>query len=265
MVVFDNHMHLDQRGRFLEALKEFKMAGGTHVALVSKPSKIGDYERQFEEHLKIVRRAEEIVKVLPIFGVHPAEISILSELHGVERAEEMMKRGLELAGKMVEKGEGVAIKSGRPHYEVSEELYEASMRLMRFAMEVARDVDCAIQLHTERATEKTFEELERMRKEVGLREWRIVKHYSPPIPNDGDFIARSILASRRNLEHVERLGYFLLETDYMDDLRRPGAVLSPKSVPRFTKKLLELGHEDIVEIVHKELPEKVYGVEMRDD
>ncbi|MDK2782376.1 MAG: TatD-related deoxyribonuclease [Archaeoglobi archaeon] len=265
MVVFDNHMHLDPKGRFLEALKEFKRAGGTHVALVSKPYEVGNYEKQFEEHLKVVKRAEELVKVLPVFGVHPAEISILSEHYGVQRAEEIMKRGLELAGKMVEEGKGVAIKSGRPHYQVSEELREASNRIMRFAMEVARDCDCAVQLHTESATEKTFEEIERMRREVGLREWRVVKHYSPPIPNEGDFIARSILASRRNLGHAVKMRNFLLETDYIDDPERPGAVLSPKSVPRFTKKLLELGYEDIAETIHREFPEKVYGVEMRDD
>ena len=183
MPVLDNHMHLDSRGRFLEAVKEFIRAGGTHIALVSKPVEIGDYEKQFSEHLKIVERVRELgVRVLPIFAVHPAEISVLAERYGVERAEEIMKEGLELATKFVREGKGVAIKSGRPHYEVSEELWEASNRIMKFAMTLAKDADCAIQLHTESATKETFREIEEMRREVGLKEWKVCKYPISPRP-----------------------------------------------------------------------------------
>jgi TatD-related deoxyribonuclease len=266
MPLLDNHMHLDPKGKFLEAVKEFMSAGGTHIALVSKPAAVGDYEKQFSEHLKIVKSVEELgVKVLPVFAVHPAEISILTKEYGVERAEEMMKKGLELAGKLVEEGKGVAIKSGRPHYEVSQRIWEASLRIMEHALKIAKDVGCAIQLHTESATEETFKELEEMRKRVGLKEWKIIKHFSPPISNSKDFIARSILASKRNIEKVIQLQRFLIETDYIDDPKRPGAVLGPKSVPRFTQELLKRGYEDLVYVIHKEFPENVYGVDMKDD
>jgi TatD-related deoxyribonuclease len=55
-----------------------------------------------------------------------------------------------------------------------------------------------------------------------------------------------------------------MESDYMDENGSPGAVIGPKSVPRFTRRLLEKGlitTEDIYRI-HTETPSKVYGVEI---
>jgi TatD-related deoxyribonuclease len=46
----------------------------------------------------------------------------------------------------------------------------------------------------------------------------------------------------------------------MDDPRRPGAVLGPKTVPKRTKQLLEAGvEEDVLWTTHHELALKVYG------
>ena len=57
---------------------------------------------------------------------------------------------------------------------------------------------------------------------------------------------------------------FILETDYIDDLGRPGAVLGLKSVPKKTFSFFEKGifrEEDIWKI-HKENPEKVFGIQI---
>jgi len=56
-----------------------------------------------------------------------------------------------------------------------------------------------------------------------------------------------------------------MESDYMDEKSRPGAVIGPKSVPRFTLRHLESGaitEKDIWRI-HAETPSRVYGVEIR--
>jgi TatD-related deoxyribonuclease len=56
-----------------------------------------------------------------------------------------------------------------------------------------------------------------------------------------------------------------MESDYMDERSRPGAVIGPKSVPRFTLRLLGEGAitgEDLWRI-HAETPSRVYGVEIR--
>jgi len=55
-----------------------------------------------------------------------------------------------------------------------------------------------------------------------------------------------------------------MESDFMDENSRPGAVIGPKSVPRFTNRLLSEGlitREDVHRI-HVETPEQVYGVEI---
>ena len=53
---------------------------------------------------------------------------------------------------------------------------------------------------------------------------------------------------------------FMLETDYMDDPRRPGAVLGPKTVPKRTRQLLEAGlDEEVLYNTHVDLPERIYG------
>jgi TatD-related deoxyribonuclease len=55
-----------------------------------------------------------------------------------------------------------------------------------------------------------------------------------------------------------------MESDYMDELSRPGAVIGPRSVPRMTRKLLESGEidESAVERIHVLTPQRVYGIEV---
>jgi TatD-related deoxyribonuclease len=73
----------------------------------------------------------------------------------------------------------------------------------------------------------------------------------------------SVLSSEKNvIAAIEKGTRFMLETDYIDDLKRPGAVLSPKTVPKKTLLLIEKGllTEDQAYIIHKKNPEKTYGV-----
>jgi TatD-related deoxyribonuclease len=54
---------------------------------------------------------------------------------------------------------------------------------------------------------------------------------------------------------------FLMETDFVDDPDRPGAVLGPKTVPRRVRWLLDDGREDAVARAHVETPAAVYDVD----
>ena len=46
----------------------------------------------------------------------------------------------------------------------------------------------------------------------------------------------------------------------MDDPRRPGAVLGPKTVPKRTRQLLDAGiDEEVMWHTHHTLPAEVYG------
>jgi TatD-related deoxyribonuclease len=101
---------------------------------------------------------------------------------------------------------------------------------------------------------------------VGLERGRVVKHYSPPLvlPEENHGLFPSVLASRPAIKEALGKGTrFLMETDFLDDLTRPGAVMAITTVPKRTKGLLESGalSEEQARVIHQENPKKVYGIE----
>ncbi len=273
--ILDNHMHLNPGGRCLEAVKEFARAGGTHIVLVSLPpwslgieiSAPSDYRQVFDRVLKIARRCEEAgkVRIFVILGVHPAEINRLSERFELAQASEIMKDGLEIACKYVNEGKAVGIKSGRPHYPVNKETWDASNEIMRHSFSLAKDSDCAVQLHTESATEETLAEIAGIARNAGMPLEKVVKHFAPPMVRICEKIGifPSVLAGEDAIQKALTEGTrFMMETDYIDDPKRPGSVLGPKTVPRRTKQLIPEWGEEVFWKIHKENPERVYGVEI---
>jgi TatD-related deoxyribonuclease len=72
-----------------------------------------------------------------------------------------------------------------------------------------------------------------------------------------------VLAGKGMIEEALSQGdRFMMETDYIDDPQRPGAVLGPKTIPRKTLALAEEWGDEIFWKIHKENPEKIYGVEI---
>lgn len=273
--ILDNHMHLNPSGRCLSAVREFARAGGTHIVLVSLPpwsldieiNAPDDYRKVFDKVLKIARRAEEAekVKVFVVLGVHPAELTKYYGRVGLERAVEIMKSGLEVAREYVDKGLAIGLKSGRPHYEVEPKLWDASNDIMRFSFTLAKDADCAVQLHTESATEEGLAEIAGIARDAGLAPEKVVKHFAPPMVKvcEGTGIFPSVLAGEDAIQKALGEGTrFMMETDYIDDLKRPGSVLGPKTVPKRTKQLIPEWGEDVFWKVHKENPERVYDIEI---
>jgi len=273
--ILDNHMHLNPSGRCLSAVREFARAGGTHIVLVSLPpwslgievSAPEDYRQVFDKVLKIARRAREAekVKVFVVLGVHPAELTKYYGRMGLPRAVEIMKGGLEVAREYVDKGLAVGLKSGRPHYEVEPKLWDASNDIMRHSFELAKDSGCAVQLHTESATGEGLNEIAGIARSAGMPADKVIKHFAPPMVRicGKAGIFPSVLAGEDAVEKALSEGTrFMMETDYIDDLKRPGSVLGPKTVPRRTKQLVPDWGEEVFWKIHKENPEKVYGVEI---
>jgi|AGTN01.1.fsa_nt_gi Predicted metal-dependent hydrolase (urease superfamily) len=272
--ITDDHMHLNLlRGRGIEAIKEFHNAGGTHVFIVSLPAaeygmsirSAQDYYALYDLTIDAVRQANELVHAFAVVGVHPAEFIGLTENMGIEQAHQVVREGLEIAAKYVAEGKAVAIKSGRPHYPVSPELWERSNVIMRYAMDLCVDQDCALQLHTE-SEPGTFESISAIALEEHLPAHRVIKHFSPPAVKECELlnVFPSVIAGKGALEEALAQGTrFMMETDYCDDPERPGAVLGPKTVPRKTKESIRNGvSEEIFFKIHKENPEKCYGVKI---
>ena len=272
--ITDDHMHINIRGgRGMEAIKEFRNAGGTHVFIVSLPAgelglsinRADDFRAVFDETVEASRQANELVKAFAVVGVHPAEYIGLAESLGMERAYAIVKEGLELAAKYVAEGRAVAIKSGRPHYPVSAELWETSNALMRYAMDLCKDEGCAIQLHTE-SEPGTMKSISEIAVQARLEPHRVIKHFSPPLVKECESlnVFPSVICSRGALDEALAQGTrFMMETDYIDDPGRPGAVLGPKTVPRKTNEAIRNGTpEETFYKIHKDNPERSYGVKI---
>jgi len=266
--ITDHHIHLDPRnGRGIDAAKDFRRSGGTHLFLVSKPSssfgilpvKGEDFLPVFEETLAVARMVSETgITVYPVLGVHPAEITRLMESFPLSRVVEIMKEGIALAAGFVIDGAAVGLKSGRPHYEVSPEVWDAANDVLSYSFQKAGEAGCAIQVHAESGPCADMREMARA---VGLSPDRVVKHYAIPETT----LVPSLLATHPDIPALAMEGRaFMMESDYMDELSRPGAVIGPRSVPRVTTRLLSTGqiNEDAAHRIHVSTPSRVYGVDI---
>lgn len=229
-----------------------------------------DFRRSYEITLDLAERANRLteVRVWITIGPYPVLLLPLIKEHGLDRAIEIMRGGMDIAADMVRANEAVGIgEIGRPHFEVAAEVLEASNSIMMYGMEQARRAGCPVILHTETSTPEVMMDLGALADSVGLRRDRVVKHYCPPLvreeENHGLF--PSILASRPAMrEAIGKGTRFLMETDYLDDPERPGAVMSPTTIPKRMKWLLQEGllTEEDAWIIHSENPRRIYGIDI---
>ena len=281
--ILDNHFHLNRKGRFLEAARDFKHAGGTDIVLVHCPDFSAPpttKKGHTDTYADTVKMAEEVRKqvglgVRVVLGPHPAAFAHQfgawieeSGEQGAERAVENYRDSISTALEFVHEGKAHAIgEVGRPHWPVSDTIWDLSNSLLLETMHLAQQEGVALQLHVEGELESTYRDMASMAQKSGLAANRLVRHYAPANISHAvtQGVTPSVLIGKGAIEElmstVESCSHgFLLETDYMDDLRRPGAVLGPKTVPKRTKQLLEAGlDEEYLWKAHFELANDLYG------
>ena len=264
--ILDDHFHLNRRtGKGPEVIKEFMRSGGTHIVLVTLPSwscgvtasKPEDFHEVFDSTLADAEAVRAIgCTCYCMAGVHPAEVGRLLERMSLEEAESLMKGGLDLAAEYVADGKCIGIKSGRPHYPVSPEVWEMSNRVLSHALTLAGELDCPLQIHAESGP---CDDVIDMAKKAGMDSTRVIKHFAtcdtPLHP--------SVTAREPFLADWFRDGkVFTMESDFMDDNSRPGAVNGPRSVPRTMQRMLQKGDITVDDIcrIHSDVPGKLYRV-----
>lgn len=272
--ILDNHAHLEPlTGRNIEAVRDFERAGGTHIIISHLPyehlrvSSAEDFRKGFEETVRLKDRVngETGVRAFATVGPYPVELLRLEKELGLDQAKEVMMRGMDIAVEFVRDGKALAIgEVGRPHFPVAPELLSASNDIMSYAMRLGKEVGCAVVLHTESATNESMRELAGMADRAGLPRWRLVKHYCPPLvlEEENHGLMPSVLAGREAVKEALGKGTrFLMETDFLDDPSRPGAVLDIKTVPRRTMTMIERGlmTEEQARTIHEENPRRTYG------
>ena len=272
--ILDDHFHLNRSGRFLEAAKDFQRVGGTDLVLVHCPdfaSPPTTRQGHIDSYQNTIDMAEEVkslgIGVRVILGPHPAAFAHQFESLG-DRAEENYWDSIETALNFVHEGKAHGIgEVGRPHWQVTEDIWSRSNALLLETMSLAAREKLPLQLHVEGESDETYSELATMADKAGLERKKLVRHYAPPNVSQEytHGLTPSVLAGSGSIEKllatIESTSHgFMLETDYMDDLKRPGAVLGPKTVPKRTRQLLEAGlDEEYLWNAHQDLPEQIYG------
>ncbi|ABL88992.1 TatD-related deoxyribonuclease [Pyrobaculum islandicum DSM 4184] len=243
--VFDNHTHANEFTGFgaVEVARRFKAAGGVGLVFVSLltwsiggvPGDRGWVVRLYDHTVRNAEVARGVGLVSgAVVGVHPAEcVRLLEAGWGVGEVEEFMRWAVDLAARYVEEGRAVGMgEFGRPHWPVGEEVVELCNRVLLYVFERARDVGAVVHLHLERRGRETVDSIAALVAKAGVDPARVVMHHiegalagyayarglSPSVP----------LGRRGEFEDALRAGpVFVVESDYLDDKSRPGAVIPP--------------------------------------
>jgi TatD-related deoxyribonuclease len=273
--VVDHHCHLSPSGEGVEAARRFRREGGSHLFLTThnwnaRPLRsVDDYRAQFEGMEELARRIRKEVSVGTSLVVAPYPVDLLgmADAMGLRRAVEVQTEAVDLAGLWVREHRAVALgEVGWPHFPTAEDQAEAAREVFRHALAVARDVGCPVVVHSEDLTAEGYQRLSEMARAAGLPARQVVKHYARSyVPaTDRAGVTPSFLARKETVSTaLDDAGPWFLETDFLDDPRRPGAVLDIATIPR---RAAALGRDHPERVDRLRIPfvdsvRTVYGVD----
>ncbi len=282
--ILDQHMHLDRNNRFLDAVSEFVNSGGTAINLVHKPNfsdlplTISDYQSAYDNTIEMAREIREKfgIQVSVILGPHP--VSWEKQIHkiGLQESTSLHLQAVKLAIQYISLGEAVCLgEVGRPHYPVDSQIWDAANDLLLEIMKLAAEEKISIQLHVEDDGEKTYSDLAKLCDKAGLPRHLAIRHYAPAnISSDFTHgLSVTVSVGKGSISKiVESLpncnSFWGMETDFLDDKNRPGAVLGPKTIPKRTHQLIEKLRQsgysveqinEIIENIHFNWPQILYS------
>ena len=282
--IWDTHLHLDLDARGLSAAQDFSNAGGTHICLVHKPSfpsrlpqSIEQVDQAYRKTLDLAAMVRERIEidVRVILGPHPVVWEKQIHTLGMERSSQLHLDSVELALNYCAEGKAVAVgEVGRPHYQVTEEIWSAANTQLETVMRMASQAGFPIQLHVEDNGAETNAELAEICDRSGLSRKNAVHHYASADVSQSFTHGLSSSVSMGKGSIFDLMNTFdkcastwTMETDYLDDPNRPGAVLGPKTVPKRTQQLVEdllklRGRDEVEDVlmhVHSIWPGQLYG------
>lgn len=274
--IVDHHCHLSPTGEGVAAARRFADAGGTHLFLATQNYSGGpiveleQYRTQFETTERLAHRIRDEVgvSVYPVVAPYPVDLIGARDALGLARAEELHGEALELAGAWVRERRAVALgEVGRPHFPVEDEIAEASDRLLLHALRTARAADCPAVVHCEELDRAGYALLGRLAHRAGLPAGRLVKHFARavlPAEERGGIVPSYLARRELAVQSLGGDGPWFWETDFLDDPRRPGAVLDLATVPRRAAWVVEHHRElaDRLCVPFLDAVRQVYGLEL---
>ena len=244
----DAHLHSNPvKGLGAKGIaSKFREKGGWFMALVSlSPWSYGvefrgveSYKRILDLHVKECKRAAgEGVSVSCFSGFHPADVDRLIDKYGLqpERVLETAREVIGLLADYCKRGliDGIG-EVGRQHYKTRPERVSIAEIIMVEAVEAARDSGCLVQLHLEQSGNATVYTVDYLLSLRGLQAYRssILFHHA----TTSSAISAWRRGYRSTIPGIEQLlrhvystidPFFLVESDFIDDPKRPGVVVYP--------------------------------------
>lgn len=279
--ILDNHFHLDRVGRYLDAAADFQRAGGTDLVLVHKPdfdnlpNTVEEIREAYEDTVAMAKqvRLECDLGVRVVLGPHPAAWVHQCAALGVDESNDLHLQAVELAIEFCEENLAVGVgEIGRPHWDVGDDVLNQADEILIEMLSMCKKANVPVQLHLDANGEKTNREIAKICDHVGFPRFGAIHHHAEANISKKftHGLTSSVVVGRDSIKDIsdtiwQNEGGFLMETDYMDDPRRPGAVLGPKTVPRRTQTLATsltgrgLDAEAVLSAIHIDLPEALYG------
>ncbi|MEB3817015.1 MAG: TatD family hydrolase [Desulfurococcales archaeon] len=261
---------------------KFKASGGWFQALVALSpwhyaidfNGFDSYVEAIDIHLRECKAAEEAgLRVACIAGFHPADVDKLIDRYKMDplKVLELGESVIEYVGKLCREGvlDGIG-EVGRQHYKTSPERVLIAEYILEKAVELAADADCVVHMHLENSGLATVELTHRVLSSIKLGEKRrkVLFHHSKPVMVQRAWelgysstlpgLLRVLEYSFQQLEPV-----YMIESDYIDDPGRPGAVIYPWEIADNIARLRAKGlvDEEYLYRVNVDLVSRIYGVE----
>jgi TatD-related deoxyribonuclease len=217
------------------------------------------------------------ITVSVILGPHPVAWEHQIHTMGLEKSSSLHLQAVKIALEYISSGHAMCLgEVGRPHYPVSDEIWDASNDLLLKIMKLAAEAKTSIQLHVEDNGEKTYSDLAILCDKAKLSRHLAIRHYAPANISE-EFthgLSATVSVGKDSISKiVETLpmsnSYWGMETDFLDDEKRPGAVLGPKTIPKRTQQLSSLliknGYSEgqvseILNNIHFNWPQILYSI-----
>jgi TatD-related deoxyribonuclease len=261
--IVDHHCHLSPSGEGVRAAARFAEAGGTHLFLTTQSYAPGPivrletYREQFETTEALAKEIRSKTGVVVYVVVAPSM--------GTAQALDLHRSALDLAGRWAREGRAVALgEVGRAHFPVEADVSAAVDEAFQYALGVARDAGCPAVVHSENLDADGMRALARLATSVAFPLGRLVKHYQRtvvPLESRSEIVPSYLARRELCAANLWEEGPWFWETDFLDDPKRPGAVLDIETVPRRAKAVAEKHPDDVerLRIPFVSSVEKVYG------
>jgi TatD-related deoxyribonuclease len=279
--IADNHGHVNPVKGLgpREVARRFRRTGGWFMGVVAlltwdldlRPGDLNDVDRLYRLTIESARVIQgEGVRSVAIIGLHPAEcVRLIETGWGLDKVRGYMVKAIDLAAQYIKRGEAVGIgEVGRPHWDVGSDVVKLCNEVIEYALTVAKDLGAVVHLHLERAGEATVKSIVEIVDKVGVRDrGKVILHHASPgmvKPGVENGLTPSVPIGRHGEfeEAIRQSRLIVVESDYIDDPRRPGAVIPPWRILSRVNQLLQLGvvNEDDITSIMVDRIEELYGV-----